>query len=55
MPFSLHIFYALAALTFVLGAAVLGAQQRFDTISPGGVAVCGSAQPSCGAASPVAR
>jgi hypothetical protein len=35
MRFSLHIFYALAALGFVVTAAALGAQQGFKTGAPG--------------------
>jgi hypothetical protein len=49
MQFSLHVFFALAALVFVVAAAVMGAQQGFATADPGGVPVCGSAREPCGA------
>jgi hypothetical protein len=35
MRFSLHIFFALAAFGFVVTAAVMGAQQGFQTGTPG--------------------
>lgn len=35
MRFSLHIFFALAALGFVTAAAVLGASQGLKTVNPG--------------------
>jgi hypothetical protein len=37
MQFSLQIFFALAALAFVLAAVTLGASQGFATATPGGV------------------
>jgi hypothetical protein len=48
MRFSLHIFFALAALGFVSAAATLGAEQGFASATPGRVAVCGSVQQPCG-------
>ncbi len=47
MRFSLHIFFALAALGAVSTAAIMGAHQGLATATPGGVAVCGSVQQPC--------
>jgi len=52
MQFSLHIFFALAALAFVSAAVILGASDSFVTATPGGVALCRVGHEPCGATTP---
>jgi hypothetical protein len=49
MKLSLHVLYALAALTTVSAAAALGSEQGFQTVRPGGDVTCRAdlPDPSC--------